>query len=323
MRALASRNVGEWMKVAVVFPGQGSQSPDMLDAWLEHPASAAVIDEASRLLGEDIVAACKAPGALERTDVTQLGVFTCDVAAWRVLEAHGVVPAAAAGHSLGEFAALVAAGAAGFAPAFEAVRARARAMQEACTASPGTMLALIGLSRDDAAAVCAEAAQGDHLVIANENSPNQTVLSGTPEAVERAAAAAKAKRGHAVRIPVAGAFHSPLMAPALGTIAAAISKMDLAAPRFPIVENVSAEPTKDPATLEDLLCRHVVSPVRWAASVDAMREMGVAMFVEAGPGDVLSRLNRRCSPDAEAVAVNTPDDAAALADKISREEPDA
>jgi [acyl-carrier-protein] S-malonyltransferase len=304
------------VNVAVVFPGQGSQFPEMVEPWMDHPVSAAAVHEASEALGIDVAAAVRQPGALDRTDVTQLALLTCEVAAWRVLEHEGLRPVAAAGHSLGEFAALVATGAASFAAALDAVKARAEAMQRACEERPGAMLAVMGLPRDEIAAVCAEAAQGDDLVVANENHPLQTVISGEVAAVERAAELAKARNGHPVRLPVAGAFHSPLMAAGLGQVAAAVTRMGLVDPQFAVVENVSAEPTTDAAALEDLLCRHLVSPVRWVASVQAMADMGVELFVEAGPGDVLTRAIRRCLPTVEAVAVGTPEEAAEVARRV-------
>lgn len=283
---------------------------------MDHPVSAAAVREASEALGLDIAAAVHAPGALDRTDVTQLALLTCEVAAWRVLEDEGLRPIAAAGHSLGEFAALVATGATSFAAALDAVQARADAMQRACEERPGAMLAVMGLPRDDVAAICAEAAQGDDLVVANENHPLQTVISGEVAAVERATELAKARNGHPVRLPVAGAFHSPLMGAGLGQVAAAVTRMGIVDPQFAVVENVSAEPTTDAAVLEDLLCRHLVSPVRWVASVQAMADMGVGLFVEAGPGDVLTRAIRRCLPTAEAVAVGTPEEAAEVARRV-------
>jgi [acyl-carrier-protein] S-malonyltransferase len=301
------------MGIAVVFPGQGSQFPELLDPWRTHPASAAVIDEASDVLGFDLAARCHEPGALDRTDVTQLAVFTADVSAFKVLEAEGLEPVAAAGHSLGEFAALVATGATSLAAALDAVRIRAEAMQEACTRAPGTMLAIMGITAGEAAALAAEAAEGEALVVANENSPKQTVLSGTEAAIERLAVLAKEHKARPMRLPVAGAFHSPLMASAVDPVADAVGRMDLRAPRFPLVPNVSAEPTQDPVVMADLLRRHVVSPVLWTASVHAMARLGADTFVEAGPGNVLTGMIRRCLDDIRTVAVGTPDEARAVA----------
>jgi [acyl-carrier-protein] S-malonyltransferase len=301
------------MGVAVVFPGQGSQFPEMLDPWLGHPASAAVIAEASDVLGFDLAARCHEPGALERTDVTQLALLTADVAAFRVLEAAGLTPVAAAGHSLGEFAALVATGATTLAAALDTVRIRATAMQEACAQQPGAMLAVMGITAAEAADIVATAAEGEALVIANENSPKQTVLSGTEAAIERAGAVAKERKARGMRIPVAGAFHSPLMEAAVAPVAEAVGRMDLRPPRFPLVPNVSAQPTQDPAVIDGLLRRHVVSPVLWNASVDAMAGLGADVFVEAGPGNILTGMIKRCLPDARTVTVGNPEEATAVA----------
>lgn len=299
------------MSAAVLFPGQGSQFPEMVDPWVGHPASAAVLREAHDVLGFDVAEVCRDAAALTSTEVVQPAMLVCDVAAFRVLEGEGLRPSAACGHSLGEFAALVAADVIDFAPALLAVRDRGEAMERACAARPGAMTALIGPSADEVGAICAEAAAGDELVVANENSPQQTVIAGAVPAVERAETRAR-ERGHqAVRLRVAGAFHSPLMAPALGPIAAAIARLDFRAPRFTIVPNVSGEACEDPDVLEDLLCRHVVSPVRWLASMENLAKMGVETFIEAGPGDVLSRLARRCVPGSRVVTVGSPEDAAA------------
>src|SRR5581483_5509299 len=286
---------------------------EMLDPWLGHPASAAVVTEASEVLGFDLAARCHEPGALERTDITQLAVFTADVAAFRVLETAGLMPVAAAGHSLGEFAALVATSATTLAAALDAVRIRATAMQEACAQQPGAMLAVMGITAAEAADIVVAAAEGEALVVANENSPKQTVLSGTEAAIERAAAIAKDRKARGMRIPVAGAFHSPLMEAAVGPVAEAVERMDLQPPRFPLVPNLTGQPTQDPAVIDGLLRRHVVSPVLWNASIDAMAALGADVFVEAGPGNVLTGMIKRCLPDARTVTVGDPEAATALA----------
>ncbi len=301
------------MVVAVLFPGQGSQSADMVDPWLTHAASAAVLHQANEVLGADLAELCRDPAALVQTRVLQPAMLACDVAAFRVLEDEGLRPAAVCGHSLGEFAALVAADVVDFGAALLAVRDRAEAMERACAQEPGTMSALMGLTADQAVAVIVDAAEGDHLVVANVNSPQQTVVSGTVPAVERAEALARDRSAQPVRLRVAGAFHSPLMSSALGAVAAALARLEFRRPRCPVVPNVSGEPCEDPEVLEDLLCRHIVSPVRWLSSMESLTELGVEDVVEAGPGDVLSRLARRCVPGIQATPARTPDEAAAVA----------
>ena len=301
------------MKIAVLFPGQGSQFPGMADPWTAHPAGKEVLSEASDLLGYDVVGAAQDESRLATTEVVQPLVFACDLAAFRVLESEGVEFDATAGHSLGEFVSLVAAGALPMDAALTAVTERGRAMQEASDAAPGGMTALVGVSPDDAAEIVRTAGRGDVLTVANENSPKQTVLSGSIPAIERAEELAKSRKVRAVRLKVAGAFHSKLMEPALPRVRGAIAKLDFAAPRFEVVPNASGRPTARPSALRDLLSRHLVSPVRWERSIRAMAGSGIDLFVEAGPGDVLSKLVKRCVPGARAVPVGTPDDAQALA----------
>jgi [acyl-carrier-protein] S-malonyltransferase len=243
----------------------------------------------------------------------QPAILACDVAAFRVLEALGVGFVGAAGHSLGEFAALVAAGVLELTDALRIVAIRGRAMQAAGEARPGTMTALLGVGSSDAAALCDQARGDDVLLVANENSPRQVVISGSVAAIERAEALAAERKLRAVRLNVAGAFHSPLMEPAVEPLSAAISEAAFAPARFPIASNVTGTLVTDPAELRALAQRQVVSPVRWEASVGALRELGADTFVEAGPGDVLTKLAKRAAPGARAVAVGSPEAAAALA----------
>lgn len=299
--------------IAVMFPGQGSQFPGMADPWTEHELGREALERASAALGCDVVEGCRDEGALARTDFVQPALLACGVAAFRVLEAEGCTPVAAAGHSLGEFAALVAAGALGLEEALEVVLVRGRAMAEAGAARPGAMCALLGVGPERAAELCELARGEDVLVVANENSPQQVVLSGSVRALERAEALAAERRIRAVRLKVAGAFHSPLMEPAVSPLAEALGRVTLRAPRFPIAENVTGELTSDPEELRGLLERQVISPVRWSRCVEALAAAGADTFVEAGPGDVLTRLARRIVPVARAVAVGSPADAAALA----------
>jgi [acyl-carrier-protein] S-malonyltransferase len=302
--------------IAVLFPGQGSQYAGMADPWLAHPAGKEVLAEASEVLGYDVVEAARDEGRLGTTEVVQPLLFACDLAAFRVLESEGMRFAMAAGHSLGEFVALAAAGAVPVDQALRAVVERGRAMQEASEESPGGMTALVGLSPEEAADVCRIAGRGDVLTVANENSPKQTVLSGSLAAVERAEELARSRKVKAVRLKVAGAFHSKLMEPALPRVRAAVAKLGFGRPRFPIIPNASGRPTDQPSALRDLLSRHLVSPVRWGRSMHAMAEAGVELFVEAGPGDVLSKLVKRCVPGARALSVGSPEEALALADEI-------
>jgi len=175
------------------------------------------------------------------------------------------------------------------------------------------MTALLGAGADDAAALCDEARGDDVLVVANENSPVQVVISGSVAAIERAETIAKERKVRAIRLPVAGAFHSPLMEPARSAIDERIAGIAFSAPRFPVAENVAGSLVSDPDELRALLRRHVVSPVRWDASVRALADAGVGLFLEAGPGDVLTKLMKRIVPDAAARAVGSPEEARAAA----------
>ena len=306
------------MQLAVLFPGQGSQYPGMADPWTQHRAGKKVLHKASRALGWDVVERSRDPEALKRTDVVQPAIFACDLAAFMVLTAEGVRFQAAAGHSLGEYAALVAGGVMDLRRGLQALSVRASSMQKASEETPGAMTALLGLSLDEARDVCEVAGRGDVLAVANENGSKQVVLSGSVAAIERAEKLARGRGGRTVRLAVAGAFHSPLMEPALQPVREAISRIEFHTPEFPIVPNASGKPTTQPLVLRDLLARHVISPVRWELSIRAMYEMGIEGFVEAGPGDVLGKLARRAVPEAEVRSVGSPDDARAVAEEARR-----
>ncbi|HJY31939.1 MAG TPA: ACP S-malonyltransferase, partial [Actinomycetota bacterium] len=284
------------MRAAIMFPGQGSQFTGMVDVWTTHDAAQAVLDDATDAIGRDVVAGGRDEGALATTEFVQPAILACDVAAFRVLEALGVGFVGAAGHSLGEFAALVAAGVLELTDALRIVAIRGRAMQAAGEARPGTMTALLGVGSSDAAALCDQVRGDDVLLVANENSPRQVVISGSVAAIERAEALAAERKLRAVRLNVAGAFHSPLMEPAVEPLSAAISEAAFAPARFPIASNVTGTLVTDPTELRALAQRQVVSPVRWEASVGALRELGADIFVEAGPGDVLTKLAKRAAP---------------------------
>jgi [acyl-carrier-protein] S-malonyltransferase len=300
---------------AVVFPGQGSQFAGMADPWTLHPAGSAVLDDASAAMGADLVAGCRDGELLATTEFVQPALLACAVAAFRVLEAEGMTFAGAAGHSLGEFAALVAADVIGLADALDVVVVRGWAMQRAGEERPGTMCALLGVDAAQAAALCDDARGDDVLVVANENSPAQVVISGSVSAIERAEARAAERKIRAVRLKVAGAFHSPLMEPAVEPIVERLSTIDFGSPRFPIAENVAGALIDDPVELRELVGRHVTSPVRWESCVQALARAGANVFVEAGPGDVLTKLAKRAVPGATAVAVGSPADARALIER--------
>lgn len=300
------------MRAAAVFPGQGSQYVGMADPWLDHEAGRAVLREASEAMGRDLVEACRDEAALATTDFAQPAILACDVAAFRVLESLGATFLGAAGHSLGEFAALVAAEVLTLADALAIVLIRGRAMQEAGELRPGAMTALLGVGAQDAQALCDEARGHDVLLVANENSPQQVVISGSVPALERAEALAAGRRMRTVRLKVAGAFHSPLMESAVAPLAAAIGAAILGPPRFPVASNVTGELVEGTEELRSLLERHVISPVRWERCAQALTGAGADTFVEAGPGDVLTKLAKRVVPGARAVAVGSPETAAQL-----------
>ncbi len=299
--------------IAVVFPGQGSQFAGMAQPWIAHAAGRAVLDEASEAMGRDVVAGSDDEDALRTTAFAQPALLGCGVAAFRVLEAEGLDTAGltgTAGHSLGEFAAAVAAGAMTLGEAMRVVVIRAEAMQRAGDERPGTMSALLGVGTDQAAELCDEARGDDVLLVANQNSPAQVVISGSVAAIERAEALAAERRIRAVRLNVAGAFHSPLMEPAVAPIVAALDAVEIRTPRFPVAENVSGGLVGDPAELRELLGRQVISPVLWERDVHALASAGASTFLEAGPGNVLTKMAKRLVPDAVALAVDSPDAAA-------------
>jgi [acyl-carrier-protein] S-malonyltransferase len=300
-------------ELAVVFPGQGSQFEGMADPWIAHPASKMVLDAASSAIGRDVIAGSRDPEALATTEFVQPALLACAVAAFRVLEDAGTAVMGVAGHSLGEFAALVASDVVTLDDGLALVVVRGAAMQRAGEERPGTMTALLGIGADDAASLCDEVRENDVLVVANENSPIQAVISGSFLAIERAETLAKERRVRTIRLPVAGAFHSPLMESARAAIDERIDAIAFSSPRFPVAENVTGALESDPDELRSLLKRHVVSPVRWDPSVRALAEAGAGSFLEAGPGDVLTKLMKRIVPGAGARAIGSPDDALAAA----------
>jgi [acyl-carrier-protein] S-malonyltransferase len=292
---------------AFLFPGQGSQSVGMLDAGGDHPAVRETLAEASAALGEDVARLIhEGPKeALDLTTNTQPVMLTAAIACYRAWRAEGgAEPAAVAGHSLGEYSALVAAQALTLAEALPLVRFRAQAMQEAVPVGTGAMAAILGLDADAVRAGCAEvAAQGLGAVeAANFNDPKQTVIAGTKAAVERACEALKAAGAkRALPLPVSAPFHSSLMKPAAERLRERLAGITLAAPRIPVLNNVDVAVQTEPAAIRDTLYRQAFGAVRWVEVVQGLRARGIGHFVECGPGKVLAGLVKRI--DAEAVSM--------------------
>ncbi len=288
------------MTKAFVFPGQGSQFPGMCkDLYDAHVEAREMCQAANRLLGFSLTDVMFEGTAedLKQTKVTQPAVFLHSVVAQRLMTIE--TPQMVAGHSLGEFSALVACGALRFEDALLLVSARAQAMQAACEANPGTMAAVLGLPDEQVDAICQEQKDGV-VVAANFNCPGQVVISGEIEAVDAACVALKeAGARRALRLSVGGAFHSPLMAPAAEELKAAILKTEFRKPFCPIYQNVSAKAEIEPEIIRENLLKQLTAPVRWTQSVQNMIADGANEFYEFGPGDVLKGLIRKINPEVQ------------------------
>lgn len=306
------------MKTAVVFPGQGSQSVGMMNGFAGEAAVEATFREASAILGEDLWALVAAgpAEALARTVVTQPLMLTAGVACWRAWQARGgAMPSYFAGHSLGEYSALVAAGALAFEDALPLVRLRAEAMQDAVPEGTGGIAALVGLADDKVAVVCAEAAQGEVLEPANLNSPGQVVIAGHRGAVERGMAAARAHGAKIAKmLPMSAPSHCSLMKPAAERLRERLAATAVRAPAVPVVQNADVAAFDDPARIRQALVEQLYRPVRWVETVRHLRANGVTRIVECAPGKVLAGLVKRTVDGVEAVAIT---DSAALAAAIA------
>jgi [acyl-carrier-protein] S-malonyltransferase len=298
------------VKAVLLCPGQGAQRVGMgKDLAERFPAARAVFAEADAALGVALSRVMwEGPEAeLTLTHNAQPAILVHTLAVHAVV-GERLTPVAAAGHSLGEYAAYAALGALSLADAVRLVRTRGELMLEAGRRRPGTMAAVLGLDANRVAAVCAAASHGDEVVVAaNINAPDQVVISGDPPAVERAGEALKEAGAKRVRpLKVSGAFHSPLMGPAAAGLTAALERVALGDPRAPVVANASAEPVRDAATAQRLLGAQLTAPVRWVESVRALARLGAGTpFLELGPGTVLAGLARRIVPDVPVASIGT------------------
>jgi [acyl-carrier-protein] S-malonyltransferase len=297
---------------AFLFPGQGSQAVGMLNAWGDHPAVRDVLKEASSALGQDM-AELIALGPKEQLDLTtntQPVMLTAGIACYRAWRAEGgAAPAAVAGHSLGEYTALVAAEALSLSEALPLVRFRAQAMQEAVPVGAGAMAAILGLEADAVRAVCAPIhAAGDVVEAANFNDPKQTVIAGSKAGVDKACEALKAAGAkRALLLSVSAPFHSSLMKPAAERLKEKLVAVSIVSPKIPLLNNIDVAVVNDAAAIRDALYRQAFGPVRWVEVVQALRARGLTHLIECGPGKVLAGTVKRI--DAEAVTATLQDPA--------------
>jgi [acyl-carrier-protein] S-malonyltransferase len=308
-------------KIAVVFPGQGSQALGMLaDLAAAHPIVEETFAEASSALGYDVWELVQQGPAeeLNKTWQTQPALLAASVAIWRVWQqSNGAKPAFLAGHSLGEYSALVCAGVLDFKQAISLVELRGKLMQEAVPEGTGAMSAIIGLDNDAIAKACEESAQGQVVSPVNFNSPGQVVIAGHKEAVERAGAACKAAGAkRALPLPVSVPSHCALMKPAADKMAVALEEVTFSEPQYPVVNNVDVKVETSPEAIRSALVRQLYNPVRWTESVEFMAAQGVEHLVEVGPGKVLTGLTKRIVDTLTAAAVN---DTASLTAALEQE----
>ena len=308
-------------KIAVVFPGQGSQALGMLaDLAAAHPIVEETFAEASSALGYDLWELVQQGPAeeLNKTWQTQPALLAASVAIWRVWQqSNGAKPAFLAGHSLGEYSALVCAGVLDFKQAISLVELRGKLMQEAVPEGTGAMSAIIGLDNDAIAKACEESAQGQVVSPVNFNSPGQVVIAGHKEAVERAGAACKAAGAkRALPLPVSVPSHCALMKPAADKMAVALEEVTFSEPQYPVVNNVDVKVETSPEAIRSALVRQLYNPVRWTETVEFMAAQGVEHVVEVGPGKVLTGLTKRIVDTLTAAAVN---DTASLSAALEQE----
>ncbi len=313
-----------------VFPGQGSQTVGMLDAWGNHPVVLEVLNEASAALGEDIAKLINEgpKEALALTTNTQPVMLVAAIAAYRVWMAEtGAVPAVVAGHSLGEYSALVAAGSLTLAQAVPLVRFRAQAMQDAVPVGQGAMAAILGMDANKVVAGCAEVTAGfgpgsiEVVEAVNFNDPSQTVIAGSKAAVERACEVLKANGAkRALPLPVSAPFHSVLMRPAAEKLRERLAGVDILPPQIPLLNNIDVLVETEVERIRDALVRQAFGPVRWVECVQAIKARGVTTVVECGPGKVLSGLVKRIDPELNGVPLFDPASLAAVKELLLGEQ---
>ncbi len=298
------------MKLALVFPGQGSQSVGMMQGFADTPVVRETFEEASTAIGQDLwkLVAEGPADDLNATVNTQPVMLTAAYSLYRAWQqAGGPAPALVAGHSLGEYTALVAAGVIAFKDAVPLVRFRAQAMQEAVPMGTGAMAAILGLDDDAVRAACAEAAQGEIVEAVNFNAPSQVVIAGHKGAVERAAAVAKASGAkRAVMLPVSAPFHSSLLKPAAERLQTRMQELEFHVPQITVVNNVDVAVLTDPAQIKDALARQACNPVRWVEVIRTFAAQGVTHVVECGPGKVLAGMTKRIEGSLQGFAVTDP-----------------
>jgi len=298
------------MSFAFVFPGQGSQKVGMMDDYREEEVVRDTFKEASAALQQDLwtLAADGPADALVLTENTQPLMLTADIAFWRLWKHKGGrQPSILAGHSLGEYAALVASETIELVDAVPLVRLRARAMQEAVPPDVGGMAAIVGINADAVILGCSKAADGDVVEAVNFNEPAQTIIAGNKAAVERAIEACKAMGAkRAMPLPVSAPFHSSLMRPSVEKLAARLAEIELKPPQIPVVNNVDVAVESDPSRIRDALVRQAFHPVRWVEVMQHISDSGAGTIVECGPGKVLTGLVKRCQPACQGVALADP-----------------
>lgn len=309
-------------KVAFVFPGQGSQFVGMGRAWAqEHPVARRAFAEADELLGLSLADLCwQGPEEeLQLTANTQPALLATSVAILRVLQEEGIEPVAVAGHSLGEYSALVASGCLEYGEALRLVRRRGKAMQEAVPVGQGSMAAILGLEAREVLEATAQASGDEVCTVANYNAPGQIVVAGHTRAVEHAVELCK-QRGarRAVMLPVSAPFHCPLMAPARESLTPFLEQATFANPAVPVVCNIDAEPVRTGDQARDALRRQIDGPVRWDESVSWMAAAErTELFVEVGPGKVLTGLNRRITPEIKTISLSEPEGLQKLMERLA------